>query len=134
MKIKVLECPLWVQHKFIEGYSSDALVWNCDEIEPMFHRDGYYLIDNKYVVIEYNNRAWRCKDDESSKRAFCWELEDAEYDDINMLSKEQSDAILTLMKIGLASEKQRHMFGRHLSQKSSKKFGLELKQRWKKLK
>ena len=132
MKIKVLECPLWVKHEFKREFSTGSLTWNCDEIEPIFHRNGYYLIDNKYVVIEYQGTAWKCKDDENSKRAFRWELEDAEYDDINMLSKEQSDAILTLMKIKLASERQLHLFRRDLSQKSRKKIRFELKKRWKK--
>lgn len=133
MKIKVLECPLWVKHEFKREFSTGCLTWECDEIEPIFHRDGYYLIDNKYVVFEYQGTAWRCKDnEEGSVRAFRWELEDAEYDDINMLSKEQSDAILTLMKVDLASEKQKHLFRRHYAQKDSKKFRFELKKRWRK--
>lgn len=130
MKIKVLECPLWVKHEFIREFSTGCLTRECDEIDPLFHRDGYYLIDNQYVVIEYQGTAWRCKDDEGSKRAFLRELEDAEYDDINMLTKEQSDAILTLMKIKLASERQFYLFSRDLSQKEGKKYGFELKKRW----
>jgi hypothetical protein len=127
MKIKVLECPLWIKHKFSSRYSSSYLKFEFDEIEPLFHRDGYYLIDNKYVVVEYQGFAWKCKDTQNSVRAFRWELEDAEYEDINILSKEQSDAIFTLMKINLASEMQKNIFGRDYTKKHSKKFSFKLK-------
>jgi hypothetical protein len=37
-------------------------------------------------------------------KAFYWELEDAEHGGINILSKNESDAIYTLMKVGLATK------------------------------
>lgn len=129
MKIKVLECPLWVQNNLNSENSFDCLKIEFDEIEPLFHRDGYYLIDNKYVVVEYQGFAWKCKDAQNSVRAFRWELEDAEYEDINILSKEQSDAIYTLMKTNLASEMQRHIFARDYAKKNSKKYWFVVKKR-----
>jgi len=122
MKIKVLECPLWVKLERNQEYSTGCLEWSFDPIDPLFHRDGYYLIDNEYVVIECQGTAWKCKNNANSKRAFLWELEDAEFDDINMLSKKQSDAISTLLKCNLATVKQEHVFDRDLRQKASKKF------------
>ena len=129
MKIKVLECPLWVQNEFILEKSFSRLKKGFDKIEPLFHRDGYYLIDNKYVVVEYQGFAWKCKDAQNSVRAFRWELEDAEYEDINILSKEQSDAIYTLMKTNLASEMQRSIFARDYAKKDSKKYWFVVKKR-----
>ena len=129
MKIKVLECPLWVQNEFILEKSFSCLKVEFDKIEPLFHRDGYYLIDNKYVVVEYQGFAWKCKDTQNSVRAFRWELEDAEYEDINILSKEQSDAIYTLMKTNLASEMQRHIFARDYAKRNSKKYWFVIKKR-----
>lgn len=100
-----------------------------DEIEPVFRRDGYYLIDNKYVVVEYQGFAWRCKDEQNSVRAFRWELEDAEYEGINILSKEQSDAIYTLMKTNLASEMQEYIFRRDYGKRDSRKYWFKLNKR-----
>lgn len=129
MKIKVLECPLWVKHEFILDKSFSCLKVEFDEIEPLFHRDGYYLIDNNYVVVEYAGFAWKCRDEQNSVRSFRWELEDAEYEDINILSKEQSDAIYILMKTNLESEMQRNIFRRDYGKKQSKKYWFELKKR-----
>ena len=125
MKIKVLECPLWVKH----AYTSSHIKMEFDEIEPVFRRDGYYLIDNKYVVVEYQGFAWRCKNEQNSVRAFRWELEDAEYKGINILSKEQSDAIYTLMKINLASEMQEDIFRRDYGKRDSRKYWFKLNKR-----
>jgi hypothetical protein len=134
MKLKVLECPLWVKFEFDEEHCSGVLRKEFDNIEPLFYRDGYYLLRNKYVLIEYQGTAWICKEDKYPARAFRWELEDAEYDDINLLSKEQSDAIFTLMKHDLASEKQENLFFRDRRYRSSKKFKFDLKNQLRKSK
>jgi hypothetical protein len=127
MKIKVLELPLWVSNNLDMDRSSGTLEVGFNEIEPLFNRDGYYLIDNKYIVIEYAGRAWERKNEESSVRAFYWELEDAEYEGINILSKAESDAIYTLMKIKLASEKQISIFQRDYSRRAK---NLRRKRMW----
>jgi hypothetical protein len=119
MKIKVLELPLWVSNDLDMDCSSGTLDREFDKIEPLFNRDGYYLINNKYIVIECTGRAWECKNQEGSVRAFYWELEDAEYEGINILSKAESDAIYTLMKIKLASEKQISIFRRDYSRRAN---------------
>lgn len=119
MKIKVLELPLWVSNDLDMDWSSGTLEREFDKIKPLFNRDGYYLIDNKYIVIECTGRAWKCKNQEGSVQAFYWELEDAEYRGINILSKAESDAIYTLMKIKLASENQISIFRRDYSRRAN---------------
>lgn len=125
VKIKVLKCPLWIRN----GRYPISFKFEFDEIEPLFRRDGYYLINNKHVIIEYQGTAWKSKNDELSVRTFYWEFERAEYEGINILSKEQSDAIYTLMKIKLESVNQRDLFQKDFSKKSSKIRRFELKKR-----
>jgi hypothetical protein len=55
MKIKVLELPLWVSNNLDMDRSSGTLEVGFNEIEPLFNRDGYYLIDNKCLII-YNTK------------------------------------------------------------------------------
>lgn len=113
IKIKVLECPLWIQ-------GDDNLHYSFDEIEPLFNRNGHYLINNKNVIIEYNGKAWQSKDHKSHVKAFYWELEDAEHGGINILSKNESDAIYTLMKVGLATKEQEYLYRKDYSNRKRK--------------
>jgi hypothetical protein len=62
IKIKVLECPLWIQ-------DDDNLHYSFDGSEPLFNRNGHYLINNKNVIIEYNGKAWQAKDHKSQVKA-----------------------------------------------------------------
>ena len=118
MKIKVLECPLWVQSD--DNYNEEILHYSFDEIEPLFNRNGHYLINNKNVIIEYRGRAWKSKNQKGSVEAFYWELEDVVYDGINILSKTESDAIFTLMKVGLANKEQEYLYRKDYSNRKRK--------------
>jgi hypothetical protein len=93
-----------------DDWKKESLEYGFDEIVPVFNRDGWYLISNKRVIIEYNGKAWTHKKQEGSIQSFHWELGQVEYEGVNILSKDQSDAIFTLMKVGLATEYQRNLY------------------------
>ena len=105
MRIKRLDCPSWVQNG--SDPAMDTLYSRFTPVAPRFFRDGYYLIGS-VVLIEFNGMAWQIES-ESSVRAFKWDLEDAEYEGVNILSREQSKAIRSLIKVGLESDHQFHL-------------------------
>ena len=130
MKIKVLECPIWVQLN--DEYAKKNLEYSFNEIEPLFNRNGYYFVENykgiyRSIIVEYNGKAYSNNEDKSIE-LFYWELEKSEYEEINILSKEQSDAIKTLMKINLASKEQKAIYREDYSKRYHKLYNF----RWNK--
>ena len=131
VKIKVLECPKWIKSEMIVA-TKETLETYFDEIEPLFHRNGRYLLNNKNVIIEYGGKAWKSNRPEESVIQFHKDLIEDEYDKVNMLSRDQINAIQVLMKIGLASEKQMSVYNATNSRKKAKSVRLKLMKRWKK--
>ena len=130
MKIKVLECPIWVQLN--DEYTKKNLEYSFTEIKPLFNRNGYYFVENykgiyRSIIVEYNGKAYS-NNEEKSIEVFYWELEKSEYEGINILSKEQSDAIKTLMKINLASKEQKAIYREDYSKRYRKLYNF----RWNK--
>jgi hypothetical protein len=120
MKIKVLECPRYVKSDF---YSA-TLKKYWTEITPIFCREGRYLINNQKVIIESENKAWQSTRKEVVSNFF----EDLRYDrDINILSHEQAQAILVLMRAGLATAEQASLYGKDYIRKKHKKHKLQRK-------
>jgi hypothetical protein len=113
MRIKRLDCPAWVQSG--SELAIDTLISRFSPVQPRFFRDGYYLIGS-VVLIEFNGQAWQVES-ESSVRAFKWALEDAEHEGVNILSREQSQAIFNLRKVGLASDYQFHLLQRDFTKR-----------------
>ena len=130
VKIKVLECPKWIKSEMIVA-TKETLETYFDEIEPLFHRNGRYLLNNKNVIIEYGGKAWKSNRPEESVLQFYKDLAVAEYSKVNMLSRDQLNAIRLLMKIGLASEKQISVYNATNSRKKAKSVRLKLMKRWK---
>ena len=128
MKIKRLDCPKFVK-KLYSSYlknlpiSESAGINNLrvalnasrrDEVNSVkakFHSDGWYLV-NGVVRYEYNKEAWEPVDQEYAIKAFNIRLKQLLHGDVNILSKEESNAIQTLIKTGLASDKQIQLFQR----------------------
>lgn len=123
MKIKRLECPFFVRELHSSYDENDEWYFGPDvelmrsdyyKVEPLFHSDGYYLVDG-VVRFEYRGEAFVPKRQESARDLFDYELEGAEYEDVNILSYEQSKAIETLRKVGLATDEQVRLWGRDYS-------------------
>lgn len=114
MNIKRLECPYFVRKLHSSYEFKDSLIGrnkislmlsHYEQVEPLFHSDGYYLV-NGVVRFEYQGEAFVPKRQEIARKVFDYELKYAEYEDVNILSYEQSKAIETLRKVGLATDEQ----------------------------
>ena len=132
MKIKVLECPIWVQLN--DDYAEENLKHSFTEIKPLFNRNGYYFVENykgiyRSIIIEYNGKAYS-NNEEKSIEAFYWELGESEYEGINILSKEQSDAIKTLMKVNLTSKEQEAIYREDYSKRYRKLSNFRWNKKW----
>jgi hypothetical protein len=120
MKIKVLECPRYVKSDFC----STTLKKYWTKITPLFCREGRYLINNQKVIIEFENKAWQSTRKEVVSNFF----EDLRYDrDINILSHEQAQAILILMRACLATTEQASLYSKDYIRKKHKKRKLQRK-------
>jgi hypothetical protein len=114
MKVKVLECPKYVKSDFY----SIQLKNHWIEIKPIFYREGRYLVNNQKVIIEFGNKAWQSTREEVISNFF----EDLKYSrDINILSHDQAQAILLLMRTGLATAEQASLYGKDHIRKKYKK-------------
>lgn len=120
MKIKRLDCPHYAEelHSSYDECDDDTVSLRSDytRVFPMFHSDGTYLV-NGVVRYEYKGEAWEPKNQELARGVFDYDMEDAEYKGVNILSKEQSDAIQTLVKVGLATDEQFRLFQRDYSKR-----------------
>lgn len=125
MKIKRLDPPAWVENYFSDR-NDESIVHSFISVEPRFHRNGYYLVDGT-VLIEYNGTAM-CSKTEGSVRAFKRDFQEAEYEGINILSRDQRLAIWTLFKTGLVTDAQ---FSLAQNDYSRRKLNLE-NLKWKK--
>lgn len=130
MKIKRLDCPFFVR-ELHSSYDIETSLYDEEylellksyyhKVEPLFHSDGYYLV-NGIVRFEYQGEAWIPKKQESARIAFDWDFEEAEFEAVNILSHEQSKAIKTLLKVGLATDEQFRLFQRDYSKRYYKNY------------
>lgn len=120
MNIKRLDCPYFVRKLHSSYEFKDSLIGrnkislmlsHYDKVEPLFHSDGYYLVDG-VVRFEYQGEAFVPKRQDCARDVFDWDFQRAEYEDVNILSYEQSKAIETLRKVGLATDEQVRLLGR----------------------
>jgi hypothetical protein len=127
--IKVLECPKWikVEHRNRKSTLENDFI----EIEPFFYREGRYLLKSNDVVIEYDGRAWISKNHKESLKQFHKDLNYSQYKGVNILSREQSKAIEVLLRINLASEKQKEIYSVDASRKGAKIYRMNLIKRMK---
>ncbi len=118
MKVKVLECPKYVKSDFY----STTLKKYWTEITPIFYREGRYLIDNQKVIVEFGDKAWQSTREEVIFDFF----EDLKYSRvINILSHDQAQAILLLMRTGLATAEQARLYDKDHIRKKYKKRKLQ---------
>lgn len=134
MKIKRLDCPLFVEelhsdYEWADDYDTIHMRSEYTRVFPMFHSNGYYLV-NGVVRYEYNGEAWEPKNQKSARELFDYELQEAEYKDVNILSKEQSNAIQTLVKIGLATDEQFRLFQEDYSKRARALDTFKFNKRW----
>lgn len=130
MKIKRLDCPPFVEELHssydVENSRYDAeyleLMRNdYEKAEPLFHSDGYYLVSG-VVRFEYQGEAFIPKRQKAARFAFNYDFEKAEFEDVNILSQDQSRAIETLMKVGLATDEQFRLLQRDYSKRHYKRY------------
>jgi hypothetical protein len=120
MKIKVLECPRYVKSNFYSIQLDNYWM----EIEPIFYREGRYLVNNQKIIIEFGGKAWQSTREEVISNFF----EDLRYSrDITILSHEQAQAILVLMRAGLATTEQASLYSKDYIRKKHKKRKLQRK-------
>jgi hypothetical protein len=124
VRFKVLECPKWIKSNHFS--CKETLERNYYRDNPLFYRDGLYLLNNSNILIEYDGKAWAPKDQESSIRQFHRDLKWTEYEGVHILSYDQINAIRTLLKVGIASDKQMEMYSAEYSRRKAKAYRKQL--------
>lgn len=130
LKVKVLECPKWLRID-MPPFKRD-LANNYLEVEPIFNRDGRYLVSRgcfEQVIYEHDDKAWIHKNQPESVRIFKEDLNWAEYQKVNILTRDQSKAIAVLIKTGLVSEPQLTVYRKDSIRRGASRWGLQLRRR-----
>jgi hypothetical protein len=122
-KLKILDVPDWIKISLllngIDDLNYEMKLNRFHKCSPIYKRDGYYLIANTFVLIEFDNNAWISFTPENVK-AFQWELSLFNHRE---LSLEEFNAFLVLQRAGLLLKEQKELFNLdHFSKSCNKKY------------